>query len=261
MPVVACLLALLAAVGCTPTTAGAGRSLAAQGVSEPVVTPGTLVEIPDSRFSMGCDPAVHPICTPDESPAHEVHLGPFAIEATEVTFGQWRACMDASACAEPTGGIGADTLPVVGVTADQAVAYCAWLGRELPSEAQWERAARGTGKGLYPWGDADPSCAQAASRPCTGGVVTVATHPDGATDEGVHDLIGNVYEWVLDWYDPYYYGTSPVDDPHGGDPGGMRVVRGTDQWSDPGAMRATNRTAAIPDASSVVIGFRCAVDR
>ncbi len=255
------LCGLLWLGACAPAPDATGLPASAKDSGAPLVEPGTLVEIPAGTFEMGCDPAVHAECAGDEAPVHTVELSAFAIEATEVTVGQWRACMAAYACAEPPGGLGADDFPVVAVTADQASAYCGWAQRHLPTEAQWERAARGPEGGAYPWGDAAPDCDHAASRACDGGPVPVATQPFGATSEGVHDMAGNAWEWVHDWYDPFYYTVSPPIDPAGGASGGLRVVRGVDAWSDLTALRATNREVAIPDAVSVVVGFRCAADR
>lgn len=254
---------LLLLLACAPDPEGAATLARGKdtGSATPAVTPGTLVEIPGGTFSMGCDLATHPECAGDESPVHTVTLSPYAIEATEVTAAQWRTCMDSFACPEPPGGLPADDFPVVAVTADQALSYCDWAHRRLPTEAEWERAARGPGNTMYPWGDTPPDCTQAASRPCDGGTVPVATRPAGASSEGVYDLVGNAWEWVSDWYDPLFYSGSDGTDPTGGNPGGLRVVRGVDAWSDTTTMRTTNREVAIPDAVSVVVGLRCVEER
>jgi formylglycine-generating enzyme required for sulfatase activity len=221
------------------------------------VVPGTLVDIPGGAFAMGCDPTAHPECDADEAPVHTVTLSAFRIEATEVTVAQWRACVDAYACGALPGALGADDEPVVAVTVDVAEGYCAWQRRRLPTEAQWERAARGPDGGLYPWGDDEPDCDRVASRECDGGVTPVATHPAGVSPEGVYDMAGNAWEWVSDGYIATYYSASPATDPEADLPGGEGVLRGVDSWSSPAALRATNREMAISDAASSAVGFRC----
>jgi formylglycine-generating enzyme required for sulfatase activity len=224
----------------------------------PSVTPGTLVEIPAGSFDMGCDAAVHPECTGDEAPVHRLQLSAFWIEATEVTAAQWRACEAAHACPALAGAAAGDDVAVGFVPHADADAYCHWLGRRLPTEAEWERAARGPNGGLYPWGDDAPDCERAASRACDGGITVVATHPDGRSPEGVYDMAGNAWEWVSDGYNAEYYTTSPAEDPEMDDAtAGLRSVRGVDGWSDLSVLRSTNREMAIPDAVSPLVGFRC----
>ncbi|MDP2309387.1 MAG: SUMF1/EgtB/PvdO family nonheme iron enzyme [Pseudomonadota bacterium] len=243
---------------CLGACTGPGATDTAEGppLPTPLATPGDLVEIPAGPFAMGCDLAIHPECTPDESPVHTVELSAFRIEVTEVTVAQWGACMDAFACPELVGIADPADFPVVAVPLEAAVGYCTWQGRRLPTEAEWERAARGADGGLYPWGDEVPDCDRAASRRCDGGMTPVATHPSGISPEGIYDMAGNAWEWVSDWYDPLFYGASPSQDPEmiGG---GLRIVRGADGWADPSVLRATNREMAIPDAVSQTVGFRC----
>ena len=224
----------------------------------PAVAPGSLVAIPAGSYDMGCDAALHPECNGDEAPVHPIQLSAFWIEATEVTTAQWVACEAAHACPPLDGDPSGADVAVGFVPYADAAAYCDWLGRRLPTEAEWERAARGPQGGLYPWGDDVPDCDRAASRTCDGGITVVATHPAGMSPEGVYDMAGNAWEWVSDGYNSDYYASSPPEDPEMDDAtAGLRTVRGVDGWSDLTALRATNREKAIPDAVSPLVGFRC----
>ncbi|MES2644581.1 MAG: SUMF1/EgtB/PvdO family nonheme iron enzyme [Myxococcota bacterium] len=244
------------------TSEGAPDDTADTSVDEvppaiPLAVPGTLVDIPSGPFVMGCDTAAHPECNGDEAPVHTVELSAFRIEVTEVTVAQWQECRDAFGCPELSGEVGAADEPMVGMTVDRAEGYCRWKERRLPTEAEWERAARGPEGGLYPWGDDAPDCDRAASRMCDGGLVPVSTHPAGMTAEGVYDMAGNAWEWVSDGYDADFYASSSTTDPEGQAPGGQRVVRGPDGWADLTVLRSTNREMAIPDGASALVGFRC----
>lgn len=108
-----------------------------------------------------------------------------------------------------------------------------------------------------PLGVDAPDCNLAASRACDGGLVPAGTHPAGASPFGAEDLAGNAWEWVSDWYDPDHYATSPTENPTGAEPGGRRTLRGVDTWSDPTALRASNREYAISDARGPLVGLRC----
>lgn len=210
------------------------------------------VEVPATEFTMGCDD-----CDPDEAPPHLVRLAAFRIDRWEVTNAWYEPCVTAYGCGEvPDNGVGPDG-PVTGLTYEDAADYCAWRGMALPTEAQWELAARGVEGRTWPWGEASPDCELAASRSCDGGLVAAGSHPAGASPYGAEDLAGNAWEWVSDWYDADYYATSPAEEPTGGDAGGLRTVRGVDTWSDPAALRSSNREYAIPDARGPLVGLRC----
>lgn len=217
------------------------------------VVEGETVAIPGGTFAMGCDD-----CDADEAPVHTVTLSAFTIDRYEVTVGQYTACVEAGACEAPLGEVGGEHHPVTGLAYDEVEAFCAWRGMSVPTEAEWEFAARGDDGRRYPWGDAAPDCTLAAQRACTGGLEPVGGHPSGESPFGVADLSGNAWEWVSDYYDPDYYVDSPTENPPGGPAGGLRTVRGVDLWSDAGVLRASNREYAIPDGRSVVVGFRCA---
>lgn len=236
-----------------------------------------LVEIPGGTFDMGCVEA-DGNCDPENQPAHAVTLSPYAIEATEVTVAAYTECVEAGGCTEPTSGAPcsygvslAAQHPINCVTWQQAVDYCTWKGRRLPTEAEWEFAARSDSGRVYPWGSADATCEfahmfQMMSEQSTFGCDTndtapVGSYPTGASAFGLFDMAGNVEEWTADWFSETYYAESPATDPSGPAEGMMRVVRGGD-WYDasPFNLRAIERARANPTSSAAERGFRCAAD-
>ena len=172
----------------------------------------------------------------DETPVHEVTLSPFCLDRFEAA--------------------GADGLPVVKVSRDDARAHCGQRGKRLPTEAEWEFAARGPKGRPYPWGDSEPDCLRANFNACSGKIAPVGTHPAGASPEGVHDLAGNVWEWVDDCY--ARYPDRPVKDPHIEGACDIVVNRGG-AWAHPTELlRSAFRGGADPEARYDVLGFRCA---
>ncbi len=229
--------------------------LPAASDGEQVCPAGTAL-IPAGAFAMGDDRYDRII-----GPAHQVELDAYCIDVTEVTNQAYEACVDAGTCEEAPSapGFGGPTQPVVGVRWDDARDYCDWVGGSLPTEAQWERAARGTSGRVYPWGNTDPSCSRAAYKSCRReSTSAVGTHAEGATPEGVHDLGGNVFEWVADWMDEHYYERSPSDNPTGPVSGKFKVIRGGGFSSEPHALAGTARQAYTPDSALANLGFRCA---
>jgi formylglycine-generating enzyme required for sulfatase activity len=206
-----------------------------------------------------------------EGPQRKVYVSPFSIDRVEVTVAAWRVCIQAGACspaplALADGRFLRPNLPVTSVTWSEADRYCAWRGARLPTEAEWERAARGTDGRTYPWG-AEPECSRAnfgnyqGEGRCPknpGRPTRVGSSQGGAAPTGARDMAGNVWEWVADLYDPRYYGHSPPADPHGPSRGERRVVRGGACCSMFGLPRAANRLAFPPDYRDDDIGFRCA---
>jgi formylglycine-generating enzyme required for sulfatase activity len=197
----------------------------------------------------------------DERPARKVTLKAFAIDRTEVTRGDYAACVSAQRCklapAAATAAPASDDdpkLPVTGVDWSDAQAYCRFAGGRLPTESEWEKAARGSDGREFPWGE-DADCARAnwgsfeGEGPCAGKnpgrPVPVGRYPTGASPFGVLDLGGNVWEWVADKYD---------EDPK------RRVVRGGSCCSYFVAPRAANRNAWAPEHRDLDLGFRCAGD-
>jgi formylglycine-generating enzyme required for sulfatase activity len=207
----------------------------------------------------------------EEAPPHTVTLDSFYIDLYEVTNARYDACVRDQACNQPMdlssatrpGYYGVSTyddFPVIHVSWEMAKDYCEWRGARLPSEAEWEKAARGSTEGIYPWGmDIDCSLANywGEEENCVGDTTAVGSYPQGASPYGALDMAGNVWEWVMDWYDPGYYAVSPPENPPGPDLGQHRVVRGG-SWSG-GALqlRVTTRGRDLPAGTYNYVGFRC----
>ena len=186
-----------------------------------------MVEIPAGTFMMG-----NPVGTPEEQPVHEVHLSAYSIGKYEVTNREYRQFVAATGRYHPANPLFADgknyfydyaDSPVVEITWSDAAAYCAWLSERtgkdyhLPTEAQWEKAARGGLEGaIYPWGDERLEGMANMNQPWSIGAMPVGSFPPNGY--GLYDMVGNVNEMVLDWYDEDYYARSPREDPTG--PGG-----------------------------------------
>jgi len=228
-------------------------------------------------FRMGCPDRRDPDCEKDEKPAYRVHLSRFFLDPLEVTQAEYQHCVDAGLCApiDPsrcfvwTNGnftrgaplpepLTRPDHPVVCVDWARADNYCAVLGKHLPTEAEWERAAAGSERRRFPWGDDRPTCERAHFDGCGEHTRPVGRRPAGATPEGVHDLAGNVSEWVHDWYDRYQYVRPLRDDPLGPEFGRVRVVRGGSYYDDPTSLRAAYRYGLSPGSGFSTVGFRCA---
>jgi sulfatase modifying factor 1 len=214
--------------------------------------------VPAGPFYMGSPEGVG---DGNEHPQHIVTLNAFWIDETEVTQAHYETCVAAGVCDVPPMDDYALPGKPVAVTWSAAQAYCHWVGGRLPTEAEWEKAARGSDARTYPWGEEQPDCSRANHKslegPCSGEPVDAGAYPAGASPYGVLDLSGNVAEWVNDWYDPGYYAVSPQQNPQGPDSGQERVARGG-SWDDTvSAIRAAYRVAYAPD--DVAIGFRCVV--
>ena len=222
-----------------------------------------LVEVPAGSFMMGCDPDADPACELDEQPFHEVTLAAFSIQRVEVSQAAWQACVDADACDPPLLSSGAQRhpqLPVTGVTRTQAHAFCAWAGLRLPTEAEWEKAARGSDGRLYPWGDASPDCSLAHGRACGETLAPVDSLEAGASPYGVLHTSGNAWEWVSDGYDADYYIDSPAENPPGPESDDLQQLRGESLFSTDAALRASNRQVAVEDMTCPLCGLRCTGD-
>jgi formylglycine-generating enzyme required for sulfatase activity len=220
------------------------------------------VLVPDGAFEMGCHQAVDPNCNPDEMPYHTVSLLAFRIDRTEVTQAEYAACVATGACTVPAASydpVATPDLPVSYVSWFQADTYCrAQPGGSLPTEAQWEKAARGTDDRIYPWGDDPPTCELANFADCGGAVVPVGMYPAGASPYGALDMAGNVAEWVDDWYDAGFYAVSPSEQPTGPTTGTDKIKRGGDYSRDAVDVRASRRGTPPPGDTEAEKGFRCA---
>ncbi|MDP6039822.1 MAG: formylglycine-generating enzyme family protein [Candidatus Latescibacteria bacterium] len=211
------------------------------------------VRIPSGNFLMGD--------TRDKDAlVHKVHLYAFWIDTREVTNAQYQAFVKATGHNNPRyrkdAKYNGTNQPVVGVSWDDAYAYCNWKGKRLPTEAEWERAARGPQSRLYPWGDrfdiARTNTRESRSRR----PLEVGTFIEGATTEGLLDMSGNVWEWCQDWFDEEYYRISPVNNPTGPESGKKRVIRGGG-WSAP-EVHMARRRGEKQGKTYPSLGFRCA---
>jgi sulfatase modifying factor 1 len=222
--------------------------------------PGPLVEVEAGDFVMGCNAEVDDECDDDEQPMHTVSVSAFEIERTEVTQDAYTACVTDGACTPPSCAWDCDApdLPANCLTIDQATMYCVWAGRRLPTEAEWEKAARGGEGQKYPWGNDAPTCELANMSGCGDVKLPAGSLPDGASPYGALDMAGNLVEMVTDWYDASYYEESPSADPTGPASGTRYGGRGGGYGSEALWMRASKRDWYDLDDMSVSLGFRCA---
>lgn len=223
-----------------------------------------MVFIPGGEFAMGSDRGQD-----DEQPVHRVSVKAFYLDAQEVTVSRYAEFLASQKpdlpfkWNEATSG-SHENKPVVGVNWYDARDYCRSVGKRLPTEAEWELAARGTEGRMYPWGDTHPTKGHAnAGRTKWHGYDTltnVGQFELGKTPNGVYDLAGNLWEWVADWYDATYYQFSPRENPSGPSAGPLRALRGGAWNNDAKSIRSANRAGYAPDARRNDVGFRCAKD-
>jgi formylglycine-generating enzyme required for sulfatase activity len=228
-----------------------------------------MVAIPGGGFQRGRSyewddykVAYYPRPNQDDTPVRTIHLDPFAIDKSEVTNRQYAAFVKIAGHRAPfhwkkgAAPEGKDQHPVVNVSWDDAAAYCAAAGKRLPTEAEWERAARGGEEAkMFPWGDRAPTIKDAHY----GSQDTVEVCSKPPNGFGLCDMIGNVWEWVSDRYGRTYYAEAPEQNPQGPAGGLYRVLRGGSFFDDPPLFLTTAyRSWARPAERSSTIGFRCA---
>jgi serine/threonine protein kinase len=223
----------------------------------------TMRLVPAGTFTMGSNDGM-----PDEKPVHNVYLDTYYMDTYEVTNALYKVCVDAAICDSPAytssytrsnyyGNSEFDNYPVIYVRWDMAKTYCEWRGGQLPTEAQWEKAARGTDGRTYPWGQVIDST-RANYNFDVGDTTAVGSYPKGISPYGLYDMAGNVFEWVSDLYSSTFYQTSSLENPLGSDTGTYRVLRsGSWGYSDMG-IRTFNRSKGFPSSIEFNYGFRCA---
>ncbi|HRI39976.1 MAG TPA: formylglycine-generating enzyme family protein, partial [Nitrospira sp.] len=232
---------------------------------------GGMVLVPAGSFLMGSDPRKDRAAGPQEQPQHEVYLDPFRIDRFEVSNVEYLRFVL---------GTGADwpkfwrenpfhekaaLHPVINVSWHEADAFCRWAGKRLPTEAEWEKAARGGDGRIFPWGNepagwiksniAHPGSKRGFKYPP---LANINRYDKGASPYGVYQMAGNVSEWVSDWFDPEYYRHGHDKNPQGPTTGELKVFRGGSWNEDPEVARSAGRNGGLPDRESYLTGFRCA---
>ena len=238
-------------------------------------SPEEWLLVPAGEFEMGAEGAP---AGPDEGPKHKVFVDSFYIGKFEVTNQNYSIFVKASGRKAPDqedpkmsiwrGGQmlpGTEHLPVINVSWEDAEAYCKWVGGRLPTEAEWEKAARGTDGRTYPWGN-EPVTGNRSNYSIENvtfwdGAATLAKvdqYEFGKSPYGAYEMAGNVWEWVHDWYQEDFYKHSPEKNPKGPNDGKERVMRGGSWRNDPNTVRSANRNKLGPTEKRTYVGFRCA---
>lgn len=288
------LMRNLLAPEAAPTAQATSPTLSAEETQVPVTEPPTeapeirdlpdipMVLVPAGEFTMGSDnidealaecESYYTGCDEswfiEEQPAHPVYLDDYYIDLYEVTNALYADCVNAKVCEPPTSAGSAtrddyygnsefEHYPVIFVDWHMAKTYCEWREARLPTEAEWEKAARGADERTYPWGDELDPAALNYNREI-GDTVEAGNYDGGTSPYGLYDMAGNVWEWVADYYSSTYYPNSPSSNPLGPESGQEHVLRGG-SWYDPAFLvRATSRLKE-PDPAGDNFGFRCARD-
>jgi formylglycine-generating enzyme required for sulfatase activity len=235
-----------------------------------------MVLIPQGSFEMGSRKSLRELdpvaifqadrhMLGPEDPAHEVILDPYYIDLHEVTNADYKKYMEGTGSKSAPrywddSNFNQPNQPVVGVAWKEAQAFCHWNNKRLPTEAEWEKAARGKRPIKYPWGDEEPDKTRLNFNRHIDKTTPVGTYPTGKSDFGVFDLSGNVAEWVGDWHFPEYYLFSPKENPPGPEKGHYKIIRGGNWKNNAEDVRLTYRNATVPNARSKTVGFRCAAN-
>jgi len=233
--------------------------------------PGGMVLVPAGSFLMGSDPEKDRAAGPQEFPQRHVHLDAFWIDRYEVSNVEYLRFVLGTGMDWPMFWRErpfpekAALHPVINVSWHDADAYCRWAGNRLPTEAEWEKAARGEHARLFPWGDepagwiksniAHPGSKRGFKYPP---LANVTRYDKGVSPYGAYQMAGNVSEWVSDWFDPEYYRRGFDVNPQGPESGDLKVFRGGSWNEDPEVARSAGRNAGPPDRKSYLTGFRCA---
>jgi len=246
----------------SPTPAGPTATPVPTSTPRPAATPTSApsnkpntVYIQGGTFILGSDSG-----SEDETPQQDLIISAFNVDIYPVTNAEYKEFVDATGHNPPrtwddgTYADGTADHPVTWVNWNDAKAYCEWAGKRLPTEFEWERAARGTDGRTYPWGDAFDAAKCNSKESGLGGTSAVGSYPDGASPDGVFDMAGNVWEWTADWYQGYR-GTRYELSRYGEQ---YKVLRGG-SWFDGGELqRTTTRKSFDPNQGFSTIGFRCA---
>ncbi|HPB51449.1 MAG TPA: SUMF1/EgtB/PvdO family nonheme iron enzyme, partial [Myxococcota bacterium] len=248
-----------------------------------------MCEVPAGTFWMGCNEEVDDDCGRNEYPYHQVFLDGFMMDRTEVTYGAFMSCVDAGICTHhmddatcyhrpdptqpevqgrPPPQSRREHMPMTCVDWDQASQYCEWVGKRLPTEAEWEKAARGNDGRKYPWGNDRWTCSLVVAMYDDNGwcgydyaAEVCSTSPGGDSPYGLCDMAGNVWEWTSDWSDSNYYKQSPAENPRGPETGTLKSVRsGGVDYPPPYPIRSSRRWGVAPNNATFYRGFRCASD-
>lgn len=269
--------ATAAALAAMNATATPTITIEPSPTATPQLCPAGMIYIEAGEFRMGAT-LEDANAQPNEKasgdvPQRLITLSPYCIDRTEVSYGQFTEyfrILNRAFLTPPTPAADSQAsindLPVVNVTWEDALAFCEYQGKTLPTEAQWEKAARGTNGRIYPWGNEWDADRASSARSLPVGFRPVDSYPNGASPYGVLNMAGNASEWVRDWYQPNYYEPTsmPTADPQGpsGSPSSQRVVRGGSIVDSPELLRTSARRGASPAAQSPRgypdVGFRCA---
>ena len=257
---------MLLAIGITKLWSGAAPTSAyfEEGQVEINDSKGVAMRlVPAGEFAMGSNNG-----NADEKPVHQIYLDAYYMDKYEVTNGLYKICVNAGECDSPSdtksyarasyyGNSEFENYPVIFVDWNQAKTYCEWRGARLPTEAEWEKAARGTDRRTYPWGNDSPNSNLLNYNDVASDTTEVGKYPKGVSLYGLYDMAGNVWEWVNDWYGETYYQSSPSSNPFGPGPGENRALRGG-SWRDGDfIVRTSYRDWSNPASTRSILGFRC----
>jgi len=222
----------------------------------------SMALVPAGTFTMGSA-----IGDADEQPEHMVYLDAFLMDKYHVSVGHYARFLDATSHDSPPEWSTMNrsqhqNRPIANVDWADANAYCHWVGKRMPTEAEWEKAARGTDGRTYPWGNEHPTKSYANLMQehwnNHGALAPVGSFEEGKSPYGIYDMAGQVWEWVSDWYDADYYKTSPSQNPAGPPMGHHKVIRGGSWGSNADGLRSAQRETHLPSFRGFGTGFRCA---